>query len=307
MGKGHSNSEKLHDVSIYLPEVVTLINKKIMTPFDTFFEFELENRRLGHLPGQFVEISIPGIGEAPFFISSPPSKNKSFETVIRKTGTLTNAIHALETGDKVGVRGPYGTPLPMKDLRGKNLLFIAGGLGLVVTRSVICYALQHRNNYQRISILYGCQDPVQRLFKDELVEWKHRNDIEFYETVDTTDLSKYLELTHMDVSYRGPADDGRTVEWHENIGVITTLFPKLNNLNPQETVAFVVGPPVMYKYVILYLHDLGFLDRHIIVSLERRVKCGLGKCGHCQMGKIYVCQDGPLFYYSDINHIREAF
>jgi NAD(P)H-flavin reductase len=292
--------------SIYLPEIATLTRKEIFTPFDTFFEFELKERCLGHLPGQFAEVSIPGIGEAPISISSPPSDNKTFEMVIRNVGTVTNAIHSLEIGDTIGIRGPYGTSFPMENLRGKSLLFIAGGIGLVPTRSAILYAIQHREDYKEVTILFGCKDPTQRLFVNELHEWKKRDDIVFHETVDTTELSIYIELTHMDLSYRGPVDEWKSKKWTDNVGVITTLFPKLTAVDPKETYAIVVGPPVMYKFVIMGLHDMEFSDDHIIVSFERRMKCGVGKCGHCQMDHIYVCQDGPVFYYEDIKHLKEA-
>ncbi len=299
-------NEQIQETSIYLPEVAVMTKKERMTPVDTFFEFELKDRCLGHLPGQFVEISIPGIGEAPISISSPPSDNRKFEMVIRNAGTVTNAVHSLKIGDTIGIRGPYGTSFPMDTLKGKNLLFIAGGIGLVPTRSAILYALQHRKNYKDIYILFGCKDPSQRLFVDELEEWKKREDIVFHETVDTTDISEFLELLKMDISYRGPAAKWYPKEWRDNVGVITTLFPKINGINPVETYAMVVGPPVMYKYVIMGLHDMDFSDDHIIVSLERRMKCGVGKCGHCQIDHIYVCQDGPVFCYDDIKDLKEA-
>jgi len=299
-------TDKNREASVYLPEVATLTKKIMMTPFDTFFEFELKNRPFGHKPGQFVEISIPGIGEAPISVTSPPGKSKKFEMVIRKVGTVTNAVHALEFGDSIGVRGPYGTYFPLDKLKRKNLLFIGGGIGIVPMRSAILYALQNRKKYKNISILFGCKDPSQRLFHDELAEWKKREDILFHETVDTTELSTFIEMSHMDISYHGPADEWKSKEWTDNVGVITTLLPKLKNIDPFETYAIVVGPPVMYKYVILNLHDMDFSDDHIIVSLERRMKCGVGKCGHCQMDSLYVCQDGPVFYYSDINYIKGA-
>ena len=298
------SKEEIQKYSLYLPDIAKLTKKKPMTPFDSFFEFELKDRALGHLPGQFVEVSIPGIGEAPISISSPPSDDKKFEMVIRDAGSVTHAIHSLEIGDSVGIRGPFGTSFPMKDLKGKNLLFIAGGIGLVPMRSAILYSIQHRTEYKNITILFGCKDPTQRLFTDELAEWKKREDITFHETVDTSDLSVYLEMTQMDISYRGPVEEWKSKEWKDNVGVITTLFPKLTDVDPLETYAIVVGPPVMYKFVILNLHDMDFSDDHILVSLERRMKCGVGKCGHCQIENIYVCQDGPVFYYSDINYIR---
>lgn len=275
---------EIQKISIYLPEAATLIKKKEMTSIDSFFEFELKNRSLGHLPGQFLEISIPGIGEAPISVSSPPSDDNKFEMVIRNVGSVTNAIHSLKEGESIGVRGPFGTSFPMNNLKGKNLLFITGGIGLVPARSAILYALQNREDYKNITILFGCKDPGQRLFTNEIKEWKKRDDITFIESVNT----------------KGDYD------WDGNVGVITTLLPKVTNMDPLETYAIIVGPPVMYKYVIMSLHDMDFSDNKIIVSLERRMKCGVGKCGHCQMDNIYVCQDGAVFYYDKIKHLKEA-
>ncbi|MBN2739018.1 MAG: FAD/NAD(P)-binding protein [Spirochaetales bacterium] len=270
--------------SIYLPEIARITRKKLMTDVDCFFEFEMEKRPLGHKYGQFVEISIPGIGEAPISISSAPSSSKKFEMVIRNVGELTSVIHGLNIGEAIGVRGPYGTTFPMDDLKGKSLLYITGGIGLVPARSAILHSLANRNDYKDITILFGCKDPSQRIFVDELSEWEKRPDVNFLETVDTAANSN----------------------WKGNVGVITTLMPKLQNVNPDNTVAIVVGPPIMYKFVIMSLHDMGFTDDHIVVSLERRMKCGVGKCGHCQINHIYVCQDGPVFYFSDIKDLKEA-
>jgi len=271
--------------SIYLPETAHLVKKEKMTAVDTFFAFELTDRSLGHLPGQFAEISVPGIGEAPISISSPPSEEKNFEMVIRNVGSVTNAIHSLEPGRAVGIRGPFGTSFPMNDLKDKNLLFITGGIGLVPARSAILYAMQHREDYKNVWILFGCKDPGQRLFTREIEEWKKRDDIVFHETVDQANGSG----------------------WQGNVGVITTLLPKVGkDADPATTYAIIVGPPVMYKFVIMGLHDMEFPDDHIIVSLERRMKCGVGKCGHCQMDNIYVCQGGPVFYYHSISHLKEA-
>jgi NAD(P)H-flavin reductase len=282
---GCNSREEIQKNSIYLPEVAKLLKKKPMTSFDSFFEFELNGRSLGHLPGQFAEISIPGIGECPISISSPPSEGKKFQMVIRNAGTVTNAIHSLKPGDSVGIRGPFGTSFPMNRLEGKNLLFITGGIGLVPARSAILYALEHRANYKDIWILFGSRDPGQRLFTEELQEWNKREDITFHETVDRTD----------------------GFDWKGNVGVITTLLPLVEEkINPLDTCAIIVGPPMMYKYVIMGLHDMEFADENIIVSLERRMKCGVGKCGHCQMDNIYVCQDGPVFNYDAIKHLKEA-
>ena len=271
--------------SLYMPQVATIVKTAPMTDKDRYFEFKLDGKELGHKPGQFAEMSIPGIGEAPISVSSSPTKKGSFEMVIRKVGKVTNAIHQLKAGDTLGVRGPYGTHFPMDELKGKDLLFIGGGIGLVPMRSAINYAFDNRKNYGAITILFGCVDPSQRLFIDEMKQWGEKKDITFLETVDRC----------------------KEGEWKGNVGVITTLLPKVKNaVNPKTTAAIIVGPPIMYKFVILELRAMGFKDADVIVSLERRMKCGVGKCGHCQIEGVYVCQKGPVFTLESISHLVEA-
>ncbi len=270
--------------ALFLPEVATLVAASAMTDRDRFLEFKLDNRELGHLPGQFVEVSIPGIGEAPISISSSPTGTKGFELVVRNVGRVTAALHNLVPGAKVGIRGPFGTSFGLDQCEGKNLLFIAGGIGLVPLRSAIAWALGRRSAYGRIFILFGCLDPSQRLFTEELERWKTDPSITVLETVDRGDSS-----------------------WHGNTGVITSLLPAIKDrLDPTAARAFLVGPPVMYKFVILELKNLGFQDSDIVLSLERHMKCGVGKCGHCQINSLYVCREGPVMTYESIIGHREA-
>lgn len=273
--------------SLFVPEVATLTAVRPLTARDSYFAMKLESgRELGHQPGQFAEISIPGIGEAPFSVSSSPTKRGAFEMVIRNVGRVTAALQGMKAGDAVGIRGPFGTSFPMAALKGRDLLFIGGGIGLVPLRSAINYALDNRKDYGQITILFGCTDPTQRLFTDELERWAEARDILFMETVDRAK----------------PADN-----WKGHAGVITTLFPKIRNaVNPANTTAIIVGPPVMYKFVLIELNMMGFRDADVIVSLERRMKCGVGKCGHCQINNLYVCQDGPVFSFDKIRHLVEA-
>jgi sulfite reductase subunit B len=267
-----------------MPATATLVRTAPMTGRDRYFEFRLEGRELGHQPGQFAEISIPGFGEAPISLSSSPTRKGGFEMVVRNVGRLTGALHALKDGDKVGIRGPFGTAFPMDKLKGRDLLFVAGGIGLVPMRSAIHYAFDNRADYGKITILFGCTDPSQRLFTDEIAEWKKRGDVTLFETVDKADAS-----------------------WECDVGVITTLFPKIkDSVVPTKTTAIIVGPPIMYKFVILELLNLGFRAGDIIVSLERHMKCGVGKCGHCQINNVYVCQDGPVFTYDTVKPLVEA-
>ncbi len=274
----------------YLPEDATILKITPMTERETLFEIELENgNTLGHQPGQFVEVSVPGVGEAPISISSSPTKDgNSFELCVRAVGNVTNILHGLKEGDNIGIRGPYGTGFPVDELKGKDVLFIAGGLGIAPLRSFINYALDKRDEFANVKILYGCREPCELLYEEEIDGWKERDDIEYLETVD-----------------RCPEG----VCWEGNIGVITTLIPGID-IDLENTYAVICGPPIMYKFVLMELDKKNIPDERIILSLERHMKCGLGKCGHCQINgsnaEYYVCQDGPVFNYADIKGFEEA-
>ena len=204
------------------------------------------------------------------------------EHVVRKVGRVTGALHRLTAGSQVGIRGPFGKGFPTDELKGKDVLFVGGGIGLVPLRSLINYVLDNREDYARVTILFGSRSPEERLFLNELAAWDSRDDVEFVETVDRGDDS-----------------------WTGNVGVITTLFPKIE-FDSAKTVCAIVGPPVMYKFVILELKERDVPNENMLISLERRMKCGVGKCGHCQIQDLYVCKDGPVFRYSDIQSHEEA-
>ncbi len=270
--------------SIYEPEMARLVKVEQIGPLEKLFTIELpDGRNLGHDPGQFVELSILGVGEAPISITSSPSRsNGSFELCVRQVGDLTNALHKMKAGDKVGIRGPFGHGFPIEKMRGKDVLFAPGGLGLAPLRSLINQVLDERSLFSRVIILCGAKRPEELLFRDELEEWVERDDVECHITVD-----------------RG------NDEWDGHVGVITTLFPKVN-INPRNTVAITCGPPIMYRFVLMEMLSKGIPETQIYLSLERRMKCGVGKCGHCQINNLYCCQDGPVFNYAEIKDIEEA-
>ncbi len=273
--------------NLYLPEKAYIRKIESFTEKEKFFELECENgRSLGAQPGQFILLSIFGIGEAAISISSPPSFGDRFDIVVRAVGDVTNKLHTLSEGDFVFIRGPFGHGFDeniLRKMKGKHLLFIAGGIGYVPLRSLINLTLKQTDSYKKISILYGCKTPEDRMYKDELAYISTLGgNVELLETVDN-------------------ADD----TWLKNRGVITTLVPQVD-FDPDETIAVVCGPPIMYKFVIKTLNDHGISNDNIYVSLERRMKCGVGKCGHCQIDDIYVCQEGPVFRFSDIEDKEEA-
>ncbi len=261
-------------------KVTQIVN---LTPEEKMFEITMsDHSNLDHDPGQFVEVSILGAGEAPISLASSPTKLGSFDLVVRSVGRLSEAMHKLEIGSEIGIRGPFGKGFPIRILEGNDLLIVGGGIGIVPLRSLINYVIDNRREFGNVNILLGCKTPQNILFSKEIDEWQKRIDINFSCTVDRADP-----------------------EWKGNVGFIHTLIPGVH-IDPFKTFAIVVGPPVMFKFVVQALLEKGFAENHIYVSLERHMKCGLGKCGHCQINNLYCCQDGPVFSYDQIKNLEEA-
>jgi NAD(P)H-flavin reductase len=237
----------------------------------------------GHQPGQFVEVSIFGKGEAPISISSPPTRPDHLELCVRKTGKLTDALFELGKGASFHVRGPYGRGFPVEKLKGKKLLLVAGGLGLAPLRSLLLHVLDRRKEFDDLILMYGTNNPDNVLFKYELLSFFDRDDIRYYYSVDR---------------------DQEGI-WKQYVGLVTGLFDR-TELSPDDTMAVLCGPPIMYRFVLEKLLSLGFPKDHIYMSLERMMKCGVGKCGHCAIGEKYCCIDGPVYNYTEIEHIKEA-
>ena len=283
-----NNQESLHlKTNPFLPEPARIVRLQNLTEDVRFFQVRIANTEKAlsfrNLPGQFVMISVLGAGEAPFSISSTPSRPGLLEFCIRKTGVVTNALFALKENDLIGLRGPYGNGFPVDDMEGKDVLIVMGGLGAAPLRSVLLYCLDNRDLFGRVILLHGAKRPGDMIFREEFLSLKERDDLECFLSVDAD-------------------DSGR---WTENIGVVTTLFPKIKKLEPSNTYALVCGPPIMYRFVLKELIKLDIPKDQILMTLERRMKCGVGKCGHCAIDYIYTCLDGPVFTYWDVLHMRE--
>lgn len=273
--------------NVYLPSVAVLdrVVSEITDVKTFYWHFEdpsMQKEFRNFRPGQFAEVSLFGTGEFPTSLPPSPTENETFFTV-RKVGSCTSALHDLKPGDKFAVRGPYGNGFPMQEYYGKNLLFVAGGIGLIPLRSVIVYALQNRDKYQRIHIFHGAKTPTELMYVSNLEQWAKTAGVECYLTVDRADEN-----------------------WTGNVGVVGSLFKKPGVQVPVDnTVAFVCGPPIMFRFVIKDLLGMGFQERNIVSTLERYMKCGVGKCGHCCIGVAYVCVDGPVFTYEQIKKLGE--
>ena len=266
----------------FLPKPSKIVKIEDMTSTDRYFRVELQ-KPLGHRPGQFVMVSIFGMGEAPISISCGPRDDNVLEMVIRRVGRLTRVLHDLEVGDEIGIRGPYGSGFNLDDFYGKDVLFVAGGLGLVPLRSLIIPVVATPDRFGRITIISGTRNPAEELFRKQLKAWSDVPGVEMIRLVDKTE----------------------NMPWKFRVGLVTEPIPKLP-IDPEKTIAALCGPPVMYKFVIMALGAKNIRADQIFVDLERRMKCGVGKCGHCQINDVYCCHDGPVFRFSDIVGLPEA-
>jgi len=271
------------DTSPYVPRVGKIVAAEKFTETEKWFRLVLEDSPpFDYRAGQFVECSIMGLGEAPISICCSPTDGNHFELCVRAAGALTNAMHELDVGDSIGIRGPFGNGFDVDAAKGQDMLFVSGGLGLAPMRGFVQYTIGHRTDYGNITVLVGSRAPQELLFRKDLDEWQARPDINCLVTVDKGDES-----------------------WTGRTGVVTTLFSEIE-LDPKKTVAVIVGPPVMFKFTVLEALGKGLHGHDIVCSLERRMKCGIGKCGHCQIRHVYVCQEGPVFTYDQVHRLREG-
>jgi NAD(P)H-flavin reductase len=251
--------------------------------FDLRFEAPDLAERFQYNPGQFIQLSILGVGEAPFSLPSSPTRRGAFQLCIRRAGTFTNYLfdHVRE-GDLVGVRGPLGNGFPVDQFAGHDLLLVAGGLGMVPLRGLLQYLIDLRHRFGRVMLVYGSRTPDQVLFRSELTSMSRRGDAEITLTVDAT---------------AGQPWDGK-------VGVVTQLVDSLH-VDVPKTFAVACGPPVFYQFLLERLVAAGFGKDRIFLSLERRMECGVGKCGHCAVGYTFTCLHGPVFSYWDALNLPE--
>ena len=237
-----------------------------------------------HMPGQCAMVSIPGVGECMFSITSSPTNEEYMEFSIKKCGCVTEVIHALEVGAQITVRGPYGKNFPVEeDFKGKDLLFIAGGIGLAPLRSVINYVRHYRENYGKVVIVYGARSKEDLVDIEEIqTEWMNEPNTEVYLTIDR------------------PQDN-----WDGHVGFVPAYVKELG-LNPNMT-AVLCGPPIMIKFTLAGLLELGFDKANVFTTLELRMKCGVGKCGRCNVGDKFVCKDGPVFRMTELDELPNEY
>ena len=236
--------------------------------------------------GQFVEMSIPGKGEAPFTPSSSPYEKDKLEITIMKAGRITSMFHSLKKGDIVGLRGPYGNEYPLSEFEGKEILLVGGGVGLAPLRALFLALVHDIEKYKSVLFCCGSRTPSDIIYKDCVLDkWQSldKKRIKFRITVDRKDDS-----------------------WKGNVGLVTTTLDKLD-INLKNSVSIVCGPPIMMKFATFKLLEVGYKPDQVYLSMEKNMSCGIGKCGHCRLGNFYACKDGPVFRYDKISHIHEIW
>ena len=279
------------NINPYLPkpliiEKISIENEnKDLKTFKLVFIDHGDREGFTYKCGQFAMVSVPHTGEIPVGIASSPLDEGYLEFTVKKypTGSVTSALHNLEEGARIGVRGPYGNYYPLKESEGKNILIVSGGFAFTTLRSTIRYILHNQNRqlFKNITVLYGARSPGELLYKSELKEWDERDDIDLHVTVDKGDNN-----------------------WQGREGFVPAVLKEIAPAS-DNAVALVCGPPIMLKFTLPVISDLGFDDDSIITSLERRMSCGIGKCGRCNIGSHYICKDGPVFTLREIKSMQE--
>ena len=270
----------------YMPELALITEIKEETPEVKTFTLSLrDGKPFKSKPGQFIELSVFGCGEFPASISAILDEKAYFQTTLRRIGKVTQKFMDLQVNSTIGVRGPFGSGFPVEEMEGRNVLLIAGGVGLTSIKYLARYLLENRDSYGNLKLLYGAKTPSDLLFRDTFPladkEEGGKKDLEVLLTVDEADE-----------------------EWKGNIGVVTELFGK-TDLNPENTSVAICGPSIMMKFATARLIDIGFDENQVFLSLERRMQCGIGMCGHCMIGQKRVCLDGPVFAYKDVKDTLE--
>jgi len=233
--------------------------------------------------GQFIEMAVPGLGEAPFTPSSSPQVEEQMDVTIMKAGRVTSAIHELEPGATVGLRGPYGKGYPLDEFAGRDILIVGGGVGLAPLRSLLYALYAEPDRFRRIVLCYGARTPEDVIYKKQVDEWREMSQVELHQSVDKADG-----------------------DWKHTEGVVTVLLDDVK-IAPAKSVGVVCGPPIMMRFGTLKLIEMGFPDENIYLSMEKNMSCGVGKCGHCRLGPFYVCKDGPVFTYAQLKGIDKIW
>lgn len=279
----------IENANPYKPQIATVedtwfetYGDRAIKTFKVVLDDKEQRESWEHLPGQCAMIGVLGIGESMISISSSPTEGDFLRFSVMRMGKVTNALHQLEPGDKMTVRGPYGNNFPVEEWKGKNILTIGGGIGQAPLRPIIEYVKSNRDEYNDLTVIYGARTTNDLCFKNELEQMRE---------------SGFDCQLSIDIEEEG---------WPYFVGFVPQLLMEVNP-SPENTVAITCGPPIMIKFVLENLSKLNFQDDQVYTTLENRMKCGIGKCGRCNVGELYVCKDGPVFNYAEMKKYPEAF
>ena len=248
--------------------------------FRLVLENEKERQKFIHTPGQFAMLSLAGKGEIPIGIASSPTEEGYLMFTVNKAGVVTTALHQMSVGARIGVRGPLGNGFPIDtELKGKNIVIIAGGFAFTTLRATLIYILANRADYGKVTVIYGARTPGMLLYRDEFKEWEKREDVDVHVTIDQ----------------EAPG-------WTGLVGFVPTVAGEVGP-SPENSAALICGPPIMIRFTMPPLEKIGWTDDQVYLSLENRMKCGLGVCGHCNVGPVYPCKDGPVFTRTQVKSL----
>ncbi|MCX7816978.1 MAG: FAD/NAD(P)-binding protein [Syntrophales bacterium] len=266
-------------------KIITEVDTKDIKTFRMVFLNKEDEEKFRYLPGQFAELSVFGKGECPIGIASSPTQKGYVEFTVQKAGVVTTALHEMEEGTRMGIRGPLGHPWPLEYLEGKNVVVVGGGFAFTTLRSLLNYMIyeENRPKFGKITVIYGARTPGLLLYKEELKQWSERGDIEMNITVDKGDAT-----------------------WTGREGFVPTICKEVAP-SPENAVAVICGPPIMIRFTLPVFLDLGFSKENIFTSLEMRMKCGIGKCGRCNVGSKYICKDGPVFSFAELDRLTRDY
>lgn len=268
--------------NIYQPIEAEILDIIQETPSIKTFTLKPKND-FSFRAGQFIELTVPGQGEAPFTPSSDASSTQRLDLTVMNAGRVTSRLHTMNKGQSLGIRGPYGKGYPLDEFKGRDILIVGGGVGLAPLRALLFSLFAGIDNYNKIVLCYGARTPADILYKDSLGQWAGKEKVSIITSVDAG----------------GPG-------WQGNVGLVTAILKGLP-IDVKTGVAIVCGPPIMMKFTTLKFLDLGFRPGDIYLSMEKNMSCGLGKCGHCRIGRYYVCKDGPVFTYEQLKDIYDIW
>jgi NAD(P)H-flavin reductase len=272
-------------IPVEIAKIITEVDTKDIKTFRFTFVNPEDEQRFRYQPGQFGELSIYGKGESPIGIASSPTQPGYVEFTVQKAGVVTSALHEMEEGDRMGLRGPLGNCWPIEFLEGKNVVIVGGGFAFTTLRSLLNFMFHpdNRARFGKITVVYGARNPGLLLYKDELEAWGKRDDVELNVTVDKGDET-----------------------WKGKEGFVPAVCKEVAP-SAENTVAVICGPPIMIRFTLPVFFELGFTKENILTSLEMRMKCGIGKCGRCNVGPKYVCKDGPVFSLAELDQLTKEY